>query len=61
MSNADNRVTLKVRGKLFAAVKKHREITGIPIGTFVDDAILEKLSALPDDMKKKLGIKSVKK
>lgn len=42
-------------------VRAHKELTGLPIQRFLEDAIMEKVSRLPEDIQEKIvGAKKLK-
>jgi hypothetical protein len=61
MANKDGSESVKINGGVISVVRKHKEMTGVSVTRFVEDAILEKVNTLSDDLKDRIGIRSSKK
>lgn len=53
---------VRIDNDVLAIVREYKSVTGIPIQRFIEDAIVEKVDRLPDEMRAKIGLhKSNKK
>lgn len=61
MGNDDKTGTVKIGENFIGVLNKHRDVTGMPIKRFVEDAITAAIDKLKPDVKLKMGLKNKKK
>jgi hypothetical protein len=47
---------VRIDNDILGLVRDHKSATGVPIGRFIEDAIIDKIMACTDDVKKKMGL-----
>lgn len=53
---------VRIDKDVLAIVREYKSVTGLPIQRFIEDAIVEKVDRLPEDVREKIGLhKSNKK